>query len=92
MKATEFRKLIKEEIKNALKEDQGGLITFEQVKQACIKNYMSYKNEDDYPGITKKEINEFNLVTDIDELAGTLDELGFNGIEAYNFIFDSILK
>ncbi len=65
---------------------QGGLITFEQIKQACIENY-----EENVPkeGDDNYELSEVN---NISELVNALDGLGFNNTEAYDFIFDSILK
>lgn len=71
-------------------EGQGGLITFKQIKQACIENYedlISGFEEDD-----QQELSELSKVNNISELVNALDELGFNDTEAYDFIFDSILK
>ena len=71
-------------------EGQGGLITFKQIKQACIENY-----EDSISGFEEydsQELSELSEVNNISELVDALDGLGFNGTEAYDFIFDSILK
>lgn len=97
MKKSELKQLIKEELNNILKEQNDkGLITFEQLKQACIENYTNYIDnfsdaDDDeiyYDEISK----ELNQVANIDELVNILDGMGFNGNGAYDFIFDSILK
>lgn len=67
-----------------------GLITFEQLKQAIESSYAEFLKdvEDDNEG----EGGYFDDATDINELVDILDGLGFNGDEAYEFIFDSILK
>lgn len=67
-----------------------GLITFEQVKQAVESSYSEFlKDVDDD---NEDEGGYFDEVTNISELIDILDGLGFNGDEAYEFIFDSILK
>jgi hypothetical protein len=67
-----------------------GLITFEQLKQAIESSYAEFLKgvDDDNEG----EGGYFDEATDINELVDILDGLGFNGDEAYEFIFDSILK
>lgn len=67
-----------------------GLITFEQLKQAIESSYAEFLKDvdDDNEG----EGGYFDETTDINELVDILDGLGFNGDEAYEFIFDSILK
>jgi hypothetical protein len=59
------------------------LITFEQIKQAVVHEYGF---DDDFA------IEQFVEATNIDELVGVLDMLGYNDKEAYNFIFDAIIK
>ena len=84
MKLSQLRQIIKEEIsemKNSPSLMNTGVISFGQLKQAVIESYAEF-------GITGEELNE---ATNIDELVNILDELGFNGKEAYDFIFDSIL-
>jgi hypothetical protein len=58
---------------------------FEQLKQAVKSSYSELVDEGG-------DIGYFDEATDIYELVNILDELGFNGDEAYDFIFDSILK
>jgi hypothetical protein len=67
-----------------------GLITFEQLKQAIESSYAEFLKDvdDDNEG----EGGYFDEAIDINELVDILDGLGFNGDEAYEFIFDSILK
>jgi hypothetical protein len=67
-----------------------GLITFEQLKQAIESSYAEFLKDvdDDNEG----EGGYFDEATDINELVDILDGLGFSGDEAYEFIFDSILK
>jgi len=59
------------------------LITFEQIKQAVVHEYGF---DDDFA------IEQFVEATNIDELVSVLDMLGYNDKEAYNFIFDAIIK
>ena len=74
-------------------EGQGGLITFKQIKQACIENYEdSISGFEEYDPQELSELSELSEVNNISELVDALDGLGFNGTEAYDFIFDSILK
>jgi hypothetical protein len=84
MKHSELRQLIREEIQKSLIKENTGLITFEQVKQACIDVYNNIVDSYD-----KTEIDDAD---NIEELVSILDGMGFNGYEAYDFIFDSILK
>ena len=70
------------------KQEKTGLITFEQLKQACINEYKEYSFDEE----DEVEDSELDEATDIEELVNILDGLGFNGNEAYNFIFNSIMK
>jgi hypothetical protein len=94
MKHSELRQLIREEIQKSLLKENTGLITFEQLKQACIESYNEYSNSftDDGEIYDDEILSELNKASDMDELVNMLDGLGFNGNEAYDFIFDSILK
>ena len=67
-----------------------GLITFEQVKQAVESSYSEFL--EDIDDGNEDEGGYFDEATDVNELVDILDGLGFNGDEAYEFIFDSILK
>ncbi len=67
-----------------------GLITFEQVKQAVESSYSEFLKDIDDDN--EDEGGYFDEATDVNELVDILDGLGFNGDEAYEFIFDSILK
>ena len=67
-----------------------GLITFEQVKQAVESFYSEFLKDIDDDN--EDEGGYFDEATDVNELVDILDGLGFNGDEAYEFIFDSILK
>jgi hypothetical protein len=91
-----FRKfLLKEESSQVSEVNEDGLITFEQVKQACINNYSEYLEnviDDEGEGDYGDELNKIDSATNIDELVSILDGMGFNGDEAYDFIFESILK
>jgi len=94
MNKSTLRQIIREELQKSLLKENTGLITFEQLKQACIESYNEYSNSFTNDGeIYDDEIlSELNKASDMDELVNMLDGLGFNGNEAYNFIFDSILK
>ena len=83
MKLQQLRQIIREEI-SSLEErpPSSGIISFEQLKQAVIENY-----EVKY-GITGEELNKAKSPN---ELVNILDGLAFNGKEAYDFIFESIL-
>lgn len=70
------------------KQKKTGLITFEQLKQACINEYKNYSFDE----LDEVEDSELDEATDIEELVNILDGLGFNGDEAYDFIFSAILK
>jgi hypothetical protein len=90
-----FRKfLLKEESSQISEVNENGLITFEQVKQACINEYSKYSENftDDGEMYDDEISNEISQATDINELVNILDGMGFNGNGAYDFIFDSILK
>jgi hypothetical protein len=99
MKKSELRQIIREEYNKitntqSIKEQQNtGLITFEQLKQACIESYNEYLNPStDDSEIYNEVIGDLGQATNVDELVNMLDGRGFNGNEAYNFIFGSILK
>ena len=74
-----------------LLKENTGLITFEQLKQACSNNYKEYLKISDGEDLTQED-NEIDKAEGLDDLVNILDGLGFNGNEAYDFIFDSILK
>ncbi len=59
------------------------LITFEQIKQAVVDEYGF---DDDFA------LEQFEEATNIDELVGVLDMLGYPNEDGYNFIFNSIMK
>jgi hypothetical protein len=80
MKLNELRQIIREEISEVKKSPSS--MNFEDLKQAVIASYAEYGS--DSAG------DELNKAMDIDELVNILDGLGFNGKEAYDFIFDSI--
>ena len=94
----DLKKFITENKLSSVNEENpdNGLITFDQLKQSVEKLYAEVL--DNIPDDEEDVDNDgsygsyFVTATDIDELVDTLDELGFNGIEAYDFIFDSILK
>ncbi len=94
MKLNELRQIIREEIFNLEKSPSSGLIRFGQLKQACIESYNRYASDftDDGEIYDDEVLNELNQAKNVDELVNILDGLGFNGKEAYDFIFDSILK
>ena len=100
MKKSELRQIIKEEYNKivntqSIKEQENtGLITFEQLRQACLESYNEFSNSftDDGEMYDDEIQDEINRASDMDELVNILDGLGFNGNEAYDFIFDSILK
>jgi hypothetical protein len=89
MKIPQLRQIIKEEIQSVMKEEENsGLITFEQLKQACIeylKDFMDDFNED-------SDEDSFESAKDLDDLLNMLDEMGFEENEAYEIIFRAILK
>ena len=70
------------------KQKETGLITFKKLKQACINEYKNYSFDEE----DEVEDSELDEATDIEELVNILDGLGFNGDEAYDFIFNAILK
>lgn len=71
------------------KQKETGLITFEQLKQACIDEYKKYSFDEVTGEVEDSELDE---ATNMEELVNILDGLGFNGDEAYDFIFSAILK
>ena len=74
-----------------LLKENTGLITFEQLKQACSNSYKEYYLTFFYHHLPQED-NEIDKAEGLDDLVNILDGLGFNGNEAYDFIFDSILK
>ena len=104
MKLNELRQIIREEISNLERSPSSGLIRFGQLKQACIESYKEYASDftDSVFGgkyyvrngeiYDNEALNELNQAKNVGELVNILDGLGFNGKEAYDFIFDSILK
>jgi hypothetical protein len=97
MKKSELRQLIREELKKSLLKENTGLITFEQLKQAVFTLYKEYSGrdvdaEDSFFGDNTDIKNEIQSANNVSELINVLDGMGFNGNEAYDFIFDSILK
>jgi hypothetical protein len=97
MKKSELRQLIREELKKSLLKENTGLITFEQLKQAVFTLYKEYSGgdvnaEDSFFGDNIDIKNEIQSANNVSELVNILDGMGFNGNEAYDFIFDSILK
>jgi len=99
MKLSQLKQIIKEEIKEIyypnLNSPTTGIIRFGQLKQAVAENYDRYisdfiDNEEIYDDRLPM-LNELNKANNVEELVNILDGLGFNGIEAYDFIFDSIL-
>jgi hypothetical protein len=81
-----------EGIKSLLKENTG-LITFEQLKQACIESFEEYLDPStDDSEIYDELMGGLDQATNIDELVNMLDGRGLNGYEAYDFIFSAILK
>ena len=73
-------------------ENPTGLITFEQLKQACINNYREYISDISDSDDEDNDAIEIEEAGNIDELVNILDGMGFNGDEAYDFILNSILK
>jgi len=92
VKKSELRQLIREEISKVMNEGDTGLITFDQVKQACAEKYKEYTqidfSEEALGGVDKEIMKAKNM----DQLVDVLDGLGFNGDEAYEYIFNAILK
>jgi len=66
-------------------------LSFEQIKQACIEEYAQYLRGVDSKALSASK-EEFEGVENISELINTIDGLGFNGDEAYDFLISSILK
>lgn len=84
----EFKKMQKLAGINEINEKNNtGLITFNQIKLACAKNYSDLSGGED-----NENQEDILDAADINELLSILDSLGFNGDEAYEFIFDSIIK
>jgi len=88
MKLSQLKQIIREEIsemENSPSSINTGIISFGQLKGAVVENYVENGTDDELNGMLI--INARN----IDELVNVLDGLGFNGKEAYDFIFESIL-
>lgn len=66
------------------KQKETGLITFEQLKQACFNEYGF---EDD-----EEIIELFENASNVDELLGVLDDLGYDCNEEIGFVLRAILK
>lgn len=65
------------------------LITFEEIKRTCLNDYKEICEGMD----TELPIpDEFESASNIKELVNILDNMGFNNKEAYDFIFDCIIK
>jgi len=104
MKLQQLRQIIREEISNVGKPPKLGIINLEQVKQVVAKEYAMFKlkalgfeteeeiyNDEEASEVFEETLGEFDRVRGIDDIVNILDELGFNGKEAYDFIFKSIL-
>jgi predicted transcriptional regulator len=59
------------------------MITFKKIKNLVYKSYEE---------ISRSKEKDILQSKDMSELLNILDGLGFNGVEAYNFIFDAIIK
>jgi len=92
MKKSELQQIIKEEISKVLKEESTGLVTFEQVKQACIEEYKKYIQSDFSEKASKSASKEIMRAQNMNQLIDVLDGMGFNGEEAYEFVFGAIIK
>lgn len=68
------------------------MIKFEQIKKACIQNYSRYLKVGGGEDTSKTSTEAFKEVECLDSLLNTLDDLGFDGREGMQFIFDSIVK
>lgn len=67
-------------------------LTFEQILYLVESEYNDYRDGMNDDGEGDEGGSEFEGVTDIEELVNVLDGLGFNGDEAYDFIFTSIIN
>ena len=83
----EFKKMQKLAGINEINKNNTGLITFNQIKLACAKKYSDISGGED-----NENQEDILSAVDMNELLSILDSLGFNGDEAYEFIFDSIIK
>jgi len=70
------------------------LITFEEIKRACLNDYIKYCEVLDCEvlDIELPILDEFESASNIEELVNILDNMGFNNEEAYDFIFNCIIK
>ena len=74
------------------------MIKFEQINEACIREYTNYiigvgESSGRYNEILRKHAKEeFSGDECLDDLLNTLDGLGFSGREGMQFIFDSIIE
>ena len=104
MKLQQLKQIIREEISNVRNLPTLGIISLEQVKQVVAKEYAMLKlgtlgfeteeeiyNDKEASEVFEETLGEFDGVRKIDDLVNILDGMGFNGKEAYDFIFDSIL-
>ena len=68
-------------------------LTFQEIKENVINNYKEYLESgcDDPLEIEEDEYLDILEAKNINELINILDEMGFNGNEAYDFIFESII-
>ena len=102
MKASEFRKLIHEEVSSALKEATGDRV-IDQIKQACVdwvnsEDFAEWRkaSHSKYYFIEDKEVEKFlkatqgNINTVSPDLIRAIYKLEFNDSEAYNFISDAL--
>jgi hypothetical protein len=92
MKKSELQQIIKEEISKVLKEENTGLITFEQIKQACVEKSKEYTQFDFGEKASRSASKEIMRAKNMKQLINVLDGMGFNGEEAYEFVFDAIVK
>ena len=91
----DLRKFLSENKLTAESESSdGGLITFEQLKQACIENYTETTNNlsGDREMFDDEVERELNKATSINEIVDILEGVFHYDTGAYDFIFSSILK
>ena len=97
MKKSELRQLIREEVQKSILKESTGLITFEQLKQAVLNQYLSY---DGATESGKKDIesakNMYELFDVLEEYLSEIMDMGnvkpFDYDHVSEFIFDVILK
>jgi hypothetical protein len=66
-------------------------LTFQEIKENVINNYKTYLESNCDDSLEIDEDEYISEAKNINELINILDELGFNGTEAYDFIFESII-